>query len=290
MQKLKTRRDKVLEAEAEQIRRDNGFEQDPALGQWLNSVMALKADPKPGSNSEKVEGAPETASSSRSEARTGGARGHQQPGAGGAGARGSKGDPKQGLKTETEAQLKSILEQAKAFAESKGLGESSSSRVPDAQPVDHLQGRRWPLQAEEPLYARRVAESSLVLPVEHIVVHRELKRIYTFCQSGRVATLRHLFGMLQDLEHETAAQAQQEPSVKQELKTCILQQILVWATFADQLAALHKEDRGLLSEVHQLLVSKLSSESSEDFWSEEDRDLCWRILFVGWDRFCRTTQ
>ena len=110
MQKLKTRREKVMEAEADQIRRDYDFEQDPALGEWLNSVMALKAESKPGQSSEKGEGVTETASSSKSDSRTGGSRGHPQTASGGAGARASKGDPKQGLRNETEAQLKSILE------------------------------------------------------------------------------------------------------------------------------------------------------------------------------------
>ena len=39
-----------------------------------------------------------------------------------------------------------------------------------------------------------------VLPVEHLLVHRELKKIHTFCQSGKVSALQNLFKILTDVD------------------------------------------------------------------------------------------
>ena len=74
----------------------------------------------------------------------------------------------------------------------------------------------------------------------HVLVHKEIKKIYTFCQSGKVATLRHLFQILRDADAalEDCNSKQKEDSgdeahVGKELRRCIMQQILVWVTFAD---------------------------------------------------------
>lgn len=44
------------------------------------------------------------------------------------------------------------------------------------------------------------ASESHVLPVEHLLVHRELKKIHTFCQSGKVSALRNLFQILKHVD------------------------------------------------------------------------------------------
>ena len=63
-----------------------------------------------------------------------------------------------------------------------------------------------------------------VAPVEQVIVHREIKKIYAFCQSGSVCTLRHLFCILTN---------NCKSNSETEFRVCILEQILVWATFAD---------------------------------------------------------
>jgi hypothetical protein len=47
---------------------------------------------------------------------------------------------------------------------------------------------------------KAVANARHVLPVEHLLVHKEVKKIYTFCQSGRTMSLRNLFQILQNLD------------------------------------------------------------------------------------------
>ena len=70
----------------------------------------------------------------------------------------------------------------------------------------------------------------------------------------------------------------------------VLSQILIWATYANQLAAVKEEDRKLLNSVYQFLMDKLSVEP-EKMVAElaGEKDICWRILVVGWDFFCRST-
>jgi hypothetical protein len=63
---------------------------------------------------------------------------------------------------------------------------------------------------------------------------------------------------------------------------------LVWCTYADHLAAARPKDRKLLSSVHSFIVEKLKANNSQKDYSEA-RELCWRILFIGWDHLCRTT-
>lgn len=40
----------------------------------------------------------------------------------------------------------------------------------------------------------------LVLPVEHVLVHKEYKKLYLFCQAGSISTLRELFAMLKQID------------------------------------------------------------------------------------------
>ena len=69
-----------------------------------------------------------------------------------------------------------------------------------------------------------------------------------------------------------------------------LSQILIWATYANQLAAVKEEDRKLLNSVYQFLMDKLSVEPEKMVAEQaEEKDICWRILVVGWDFFCRST-
>jgi len=107
-----------------------------------------------------------------------------------------------------------------------------------------------------------------------------------------VATLSLLFGLLLDLDEAGSAERSTEPSVRQELRRCVLRQLLVWATFADQLAALREADRCLLDRVHRHLLVQLSRQDEEgaSAWPAEDAALCWQVLLVGWDHFCRSTH
>ena len=78
--------------------------------------------------------------------------------------------------------------------------------------------------------------------------------------------------------------------VRKELRRCILQQIQVWVTFADQLAPFHKKDQELLNEVFKYLINKLSiNKEKKTQESVDETDIHWKILFVGWDKFCRST-
>lgn len=79
-------------------------------------------------------------------------------------------------------------------------------------------------------------------------------------------------------------------STASSLKRAVLKQILIWATFADQLAGEHQKDRELLDSLLVYLLDTLRREGEPK--SEEHRtleDLCWKIIFVGWDYFCRTS-
>lgn len=70
----------------------------------------------------------------------------------------------------------------------------------------------------------------------------------------------------------------------------MLKQILIWSTFADQLSGEHQRDRELLNEVHAYLMKALATKAEERLQvSAIEDDICWKILFVGWDFFCRTT-
>lgn len=73
-----------------------------------------------------------------------------------------------------------------------------------------------------------------------------------------------------------------------ELFVLLLEHLLVWCTYADHLAAARPKDRKFLSSVHSFIVEKIKASNSEKDQSEV-RELCWRILFIGWDHLCRTT-
>lgn len=140
--------------------------------------------------------------------------------------------------------------------------------------------------------AKELEAEGLVLPAEHIVVHKEIKKVYAFCQSGKVATLKHLVDMLLGLEEEERAGSDMEPSLRMAMRRGVLHQLLVWATFADQLAALRERDRHLLDMTHKHLLGKLSecNVGGKTAWSAEEAALGWKVLFVGWDHFCRSTH
>lgn len=82
----------------------------------------------------------------------------------------------------------------------------------------------------------------------------------------------------------------QKVTAQKELRTQVLRQILIWATYADQLAPLREENRRILNSVFKFLMAKLSA-NHENITAEqvEEKDICWRILLVGWDQFCRST-
>ena len=95
-----------------------------------------------------------------------------------------------------------------------------------------------------------------------------------------------------DLDVNFIASSSPERSVRQELRLCVLRQLLVWVTFADQLAALREADRCLLDKVSRHLLTRLSERGRVDVpdWLSEEAALCWRVLIVGWDHFCRSTH
>lgn len=196
--------------------------------------------------------------------------------------------------------LMHILERSRAFAIIEGSKKSPiASTKPQGEP-----GLLSPSSAivNAPARHTRASENEKsVLPVEHILVHKEVKKIFAFCQSGRAATLRNLFLLLESLDRplhqeglaedtQKSAQRQQELEDTQALRNCILRQILTWTTFADQLASAKKEDRTLMNRVYKYLVSKLSGDHDPmPKGLMEEREICWRILFVGWDHLCRST-
>lgn len=107
--------------------------------------------------------------------------------------------------------LRSIYERAKAAIQN---GESSEVSGQERQPV-LFDGKPPPsrrLDSEAQLllppsflasYGAHKGSGSEghVLPVEHLLVHRELKKIHTFCQSGKASALRNLFQMLKQVDH-----------------------------------------------------------------------------------------
>ena len=159
-----------------------------------------------------------------------------------------------------------------------------------------------------------VSNDKHVLPLEHVLVHKEFKKIYMFCQAGTVETLGHLFAILkhvdqelkdsgegqdedvddgQIMDKERAAKSTQNKGASsvhslEAAFALTLRHMLVWCTFADQLAAAKQKDRELLNQVHNFLVGRIKALSAKEERSETS-DLCWRILLVGWDHLCRST-
>jgi hypothetical protein len=193
--------------------------------------------------------------------------------------------------------MRQLLRKAAAFGEAR-RAEQPVPRVATepAAPVGHGGPARKPAPASSgPLPASsalELEEAGLVLPAEHIVAHKELKKVYAFCQSGSVATLRHLFGMLLALEGAHSAGSDTEPAGREGLRSALLRQMRVWATFADQLAALRAVDGQLLDRVHEHLLGQIRrrAEGSASAWPAEDVALCWQVLIVGWDHLCRSAQ
>ena len=294
LQKLQTRLQKVLEAEAEQLRREYGFEYDPEEGRWLQELLDRKEEA--GRSSQPAE--PGVASQSQGPPRKGQGPANARGGRGAGAAEGRDSNGRElALRAETEAKVGELLRQAAAFAEGEGRHEGppsaraspatgQQSAPPGTSAAGPGAGPTGPASAKEP------EAGGLVLPAEHIVVHKEIKKVYAFCQSGRAAALRHLFGLLLSLEGEGSPGAEAEPPVRQELRSCVLRQILVWATFADQLAALREEDRRLLDRVQARLLASLAGQGdgAAPAQSAGDAALCWQILIVGWDHFCRSTR
>jgi hypothetical protein len=132
----------------------------------------------------------------------------------------------------------------------------------------------------------------LLLPAEKILVHRELKRVYAFCQTGNMTSLRFLFEMLEHEAFEDEPASGSPTRARRELRIGLLRQLLAWATHADELAALHSQDRELLDKVHTYILEMLRTlnNSSNQVSSGEEAALGWRVLIVGWERFCRSTS
>ena len=71
-----------------------------------------------------------------------------------------------------------------------------------------------------------------------------------------------------------------------DLQETIREQMLVWSTFANQLSAEHREGREVLSEAHRLLMEAIAELPR----GSREWETCWRILIVGWDQLCRSTE
>jgi hypothetical protein len=65
----------------------------------------------------------------------------------------------------------------------------------------------------------------------------------------------------------------------------VLRQLVIWATFANQLSALKKEGRDTLDKVYDHLLSTL-----QECQDEPESTLRWQVLIVGWEHFCRTAS
>lgn len=198
-----------------------------------------------------------------------------------------------------KSSLTNILERAKALTASRGLPQpilAASKAESEPAPLNPLSfASSAPASHTKSLEGERH-----VLPVEHILVHKEIKKIFAFCQSGSVSTLKNLFLILKHVDYELeddigeqstkSDQEKQELATKKELRMMVLRQILIWATYANQLAAVKEEDRKLLNSVYKFLMDKLSAEPEKMVTKlAEEKDICWKILVVGWDFFCRST-
>ena len=107
--------------------------------------------------------------------------------------------------------MKNIYERAKAFSANEdnkqrvGAASKELSKANQLQP-SRLTAELGSLPASSFLasasisHARSLHSEKHVVPVEHILVHKEIKKIFTFCQSGRVTTLRYLFQLLQNAD------------------------------------------------------------------------------------------
>jgi hypothetical protein len=98
--------------------------------------------------------------------------------------------------------LKNIYEKAKTFIISENSKVNSpaysAALFSDISKPQQLKLNGQPeLSMTKSLnHFKSLSHERYVAPVEHIIAHREIKKIYAFCQSGSVSTLRHLFCIL----------------------------------------------------------------------------------------------
>jgi len=82
-----------------------------------------------------------------------------------------------------------------------------------------------------------------------------------------------------------------EEADNEKFKFRILSQILVWTTFASQLAALKPKDASLLDEVSDYFENLLAENKGDHSkLNQSEADLVWKIMLVGWNYFCRTAS
>lgn len=132
----------------------------------------------------------------------------------------------------------------------------------------------------------------VVLPSEKKLVLREFKKIYLFCHSGHVKDLFTLFDLLKSTEAAAKRNGidSERLSSLDDLRQSLLEHMLIWATFADQLAAAFEKDHRLLNEIYRYLVNRLNELYKRDSSFVKEYQICLRILVVGWDVFCRSTK
>ena len=84
------------------------------------------------------------------------------------------------MRDKAKSSLTSILEKAKAFTANRGLSRPiSAASKPESEP-EPLNPLSFASSAHES-HIKSFEGERYVLPVEHILVHKEIKKIFAFC-------------------------------------------------------------------------------------------------------------
>ena len=201
LQKLQNRLERVLSAEDDQLRHKYGFEYDETQGKWLQSLLDRKRDdPK---HKQALKNAPAKTNQRGKK--------HQES------ASVEEVSPNRKMAIEF---LNDVQERAKLCESSQskrpGLERESKNLKPknEAYPGLFQPPRPLPTKPDSELHHapsgflgssafgqfKSLNTDRYVLPVEHILVHKEIKKIYAFCWSGNITNLRQLFQLLQNVD------------------------------------------------------------------------------------------
>ena len=131
------------------------------------------------------------------------------------------------LQADSEAHLSALIEQARDFQRLRALGRPAPANISEgkqpaqkpepakklsasgsgqygfptqASPFGQFGGKLPPPSWPPESYRQDGSLGDFVLPAEHIMLHRELKKVYTFCQTGSTTALEAQLSILQNLD------------------------------------------------------------------------------------------